>query len=81
MLVPIVCFTCGCPVGDREDLFRHMRAELVRRVLGERGTAPTQAAIDAGLRVDCADILDLLGVVNDCCRLHLVTAMVFADYY
>jgi DNA-directed RNA polymerase subunit N (RpoN/RPB10) len=81
MLVPILCFSCGCPIGDKEDLFRFMRAARVREVLKERGTAATRAAVDGGLQIDCEDILDLLGVANDCCRGHLVTAMVFPDYY
>jgi DNA-directed RNA polymerase subunit N (RpoN/RPB10) len=81
MLVPILCFSCGCPIGDKEDLFRHMRAVRVREVLAARGTAPTQAPIDAGLQIECADILEQLGIVNDCCRAHLITAMNFADYY
>jgi DNA-directed RNA polymerase subunit N (RpoN/RPB10) len=81
MLVPVLCFTCGCPVGDVEDLFRHMRAARVRAILAERGTTATQAAADAGLQIDCSDILDRLGVVHDCCRKALVTAMIFADYY
>jgi DNA-directed RNA polymerase subunit N (RpoN/RPB10) len=81
MLVPIVCFTCGCALGDKDDLFRHMRGERVAALLRERGTTPTQAAVDPDLQVDCGDILDLLDVRNDCCRTHLVTAMIFSDYY
>jgi DNA-directed RNA polymerase subunit N (RpoN/RPB10) len=81
MLTPIVCLTCGCPIGDIEDLFRHMRAARVRELLGERGTDVSQAAIDVGLQLDCSDILELLGVRNDCCRAHLVSAMIFDDYY
>ena len=81
MLVPVTCFTCGGPVGDVEDLFRHMRAAHVREVLAARGTAATHAAADAGLQIDCSDILDSLGITADCCRKVLVTAMDFADYY
>ena len=81
MLVPILCLTCGCPIGDKEDLFRHMRAERVRAALKARGTTATQAAIDPDLQIDCSDILELLGVAHDCCRAHLVSAMVFSDYY
>ena len=81
MLVPILCMTCGCPIGDREDLFLHMRAERVRKILKERGTIPTQAAIDVGLQLDCRDILELLGITEDCCKMHLTSAMIFSDYY
>ncbi|NBQ42410.1 MAG: hypothetical protein EBU23_07705 [Mycobacteriaceae bacterium] len=81
MLVPVTCFTCGCPVGDVEDLYRHKRAALVRTILAERGTAATQASVDAGLQIDCSHILDDLGVVGICCRKVLVSAMIFSDYY
>jgi len=81
MLVPVQCLTCGCPIGDVEDLFRHMRAERVRKILAERGTTATQAAADAGLQIDCSDILQVLGIVNDCCRAHLTSTMNFLDYY
>lgn len=81
MLTPTVCFTCGLPVGDVEDIFRKLRAERVREVLKERDTTVTQAAVDAGLQIDCTDILDDLGIEEDCCRTRLTTAMVFGDYY
>ena len=81
MLVPVLCFTCGCPIGDVEDLFHHMRAARVRPILAERGTTATQAASDTGLQIDCSDILDQLGIIHDCCRKTLVSAMIFSDYY
>ena len=81
MLTPVVCVTCGCPIGDREDLFRHMRTQRVREILASRGTTPAQASADAGLQIECGDILDALEVRNECCRAHLTTAMIFSDYY
>jgi DNA-directed RNA polymerase subunit N (RpoN/RPB10) len=76
-----LCFTCGLPVDDRGDIFRHMRAERVRAVLAERGTTATQAAVDSGLQIDCRDILEALGVDNDCCRKTMISAMQFSDYF
>lgn len=81
MLVPIVCFTCGCPLGDVEDLFQQWRAERVKAALDARGTIATQAAVDPGLQIECEDILEALGIRYDCCRAHLVSAMLFCDYY
>lgn len=81
MLCPIQCTTCGCPVGDKEALFRHMRAERVREIFAERGTAPAQAMTDAGLQIDCRDIFELLGIGPDCCRMTLAASMVFEDYH
>ena len=81
MLVPVICFTCGFPTGDVEDMFHKMRAERVRAVFGERGGSAAQAGSDAGLQIDCGDILTQLGINHDCCRVSLVTAMIFSDYY
>lgn len=81
MLIPAVCFTCGGPVGQVEDLFLAMRARLVAATLGARQTTPTQAAVAAGLRVDCTPIFEALRVDNDCCRTRLATGMEFQDYY
>ena len=58
-----------------------MREERVREVLGERDTTAAQAAVDAGIRIDCGDILDTLGIHRPCCRTHAVTSMGFCDVY
>ena len=81
MLIPIVCFTCGLPVGDKADLFRRLKAERVNRILAEHGTVPSQVPFDSKLQIDCEDILDRLKIRRPCCRTRLVTAMEFVDYY
>lgn len=81
MLVPITCITCGCPIGHVDDLYRQMSHELIQAQLRERGTAPTQAAVDTGLQIEMRPILEQLGIFNDCCRTHIVTARRFRDYY
>lgn len=81
MLTPVLCFTCGCSIGEFEDIFRQMRGDKVRAILAERGTIATQAAVDSGLQIDCSDILELLGITGDCCRKTLIAAMIFSDYY
>ena len=81
MLVPILCLTCGCPIGDKADLFRHLCAQLVQKTLKVRDIAPTQAAIAKDLQIDAEKILESLHIRHDCCRAHMVSAMVFSDYY
>jgi DNA-directed RNA polymerase subunit N (RpoN/RPB10) len=81
MHIPSVCITCGCPVGDKEDLYLAMRAERTQKILKERGTDVSQAAVDEGLQIECGDILDELAIYEDCCRKTMVTAMHFTDYY
>ena len=51
----------------------------MKTILEERGTQATQAAVDAGLQIECSDILDKLLITHECCRKTLVTAMIFTD--
>lgn len=81
MLIPIVCLTCGFPLGDVEDLYLAMKTERVRETLRARNTDAAFALVDPGLQIDCADILDLLGVTNRCCRGCLISSMRFEDLY
>lgn len=69
MLIPIVCFTCGCPIGDKEDLFNALKAKKIK----EKKNPDDD--------IDCSDILDLLDIKNDCCRMHFISSMLFTDYY
>lgn len=73
MLVPIVCFTCGLPIGDKDDLFR----ELMR----EQTEVPRDQNKKAEPKMSPAQVLDLLGIHYDCCRTRMITAMNFCDYY
>jgi DNA-directed RNA polymerase subunit N (RpoN/RPB10) len=81
MLIPCVCFTCGYPIGDVDDLFRTMRARRAEQIVKERKTAPSNVAFDVGLQIDCSDIFDSLNIRHDCCRKSLASAMRFSDYY
>lgn len=80
MLTPVTCFSCGCPIGDVDDLFRHLRAARVRAALEAQDVAP-DAAASARLQIDCCDLFGLLGIASDCCRMHLSTAIRFQDVY
>ena len=54
-----------------------MRSARVKDVLGVRNTISPQAGFDAGLQINCKDILDKLQILKPCCRAHLITAMEF----
>ncbi len=58
-----------------------MRAALARKLLEERGTTPTRAAVDPGLQIECSEIFDRLEIPGDCCRKTLSAAMIFTDHY
>ena len=74
MLIPIVCFTCGCPIGDKEDLFNYLKVEKIQ-------SQKDKLQILNNNELDCSDILDKLDIVNDCCRMHFISSMLFTDYY
>lgn len=69
MLIPIICFTCGCPIGDKEDLFNYLKKEKIKE----------KKEINDNL--DCSDILNLLDITNDCCKMHFISSMLLVDYY
>lgn len=71
MLVPILCFTCGLPLGDKEDLFNELKAEKIKKI--ENYTKD--------IELDCSDILKLLDITNDCCKMHMISALILTDYY
>jgi len=81
MLVPVLCITCGYPIGDVEDVFKILRNTHVKAILSERGTAPTQAAVDSRLQLDMTEILEELCIESDCCRKSLISATIFDDEY
>jgi len=81
MLVPIRCFTCGYPIGDIAEIFRHIRIERVRAHIQATSETPMQAIIDNYSEINMRDVTDSLGIVASCCRTHLITAQDFRDYY
>jgi DNA-directed RNA polymerase subunit N (RpoN/RPB10) len=81
MLIPARCMSCGLPVGDVAGIYRRIRYERAREALKDRDVIPTQAVIDASLQIDMEDILEELGITEDCCRRTLTTGMCFQDYY
>ena len=81
MLTPVVCFTCGAPIGDRELLFLAMRAARVRAAVGERASAPTAWPVLRDAKIDLSDIFERLKVPSMCCRMNLATAVLFEDSF
>jgi len=81
MLVPILCFTCGYPIGDLEVFYHAERAKKIRSIMKERGTVAAFVTADGNLQIDCKDILDRLHINSDCCRKLMMTSMIFTDYY
>lgn len=83
MLTPVVCFTCGLPLGDIAPVYHHIRRKRMAARYGAPGApvAPTQAAVDPSLSENTmGDVLEALRV-EGCCRTRLVTAMIFSEHY
>lgn len=81
MLGYIVCPSCGCPLGDKADIFNEMYKDMVNKILKERNTNIMQADIDSGLQIPCGEILDQLDIKKICCRTHMITPEIFSRYY
>lgn len=82
MLIPIRCITCGYPIGRVAAVFQMIRSHRVGKYL-KKGNAPTQALVDANLKIDMSDVFERLGIplTADCCRTHLATGMDIRHYY
>ena len=82
MLTPVRCMSCGLPVGDVAAIYRVLAAARARDERVRLDLHASAAALVApGYASPVGDILDRLGVVFDCCRVHVFTAMVFSDYF
>jgi DNA-directed RNA polymerase subunit N (RpoN/RPB10) len=83
MLPPITCFTCGSSTGDIATIYHIVRQKRMAIRYGTEGapTVPTQAGADPTLTDNqMKDVLDALKV-SSCCRVHIVTGMLFSEHY
>ena len=82
MLTPVRCLSCGLPIGDVATIFRVLAAARAREERARLDIhAPASAFVTPAYAAGTRDILDRLGIANDCCRVHLFTAMDFNDYF
>jgi DNA-directed RNA polymerase subunit N (RpoN/RPB10) len=82
MLTPVRCMTCGLPVGDVAAIYRVLAAARARNERARLDIhAPASAFVAPDYSTAVGDILDQLGIVFDCCRVHVFTSMVFSDHF
>ena len=88
MLPPVVCTTCGMPVGDVAFLYARMVPPAAKGPGFFRPADGGPGALEAGPGAEAAgagpspqEVCERLGIHDYCCRMHLVTAMRFPDYY
>ena len=84
MYVPNLCFSCGAPIGDIEDIYRAIVAKQVKlklaKLMGDNDT-PTNIAINSSFQINCEEELKKLGIFTYCCITHLTTSVRFSDKY
>lgn len=78
MLPPVRCFSCGLPIGDVAPEFRRL---MNKRLFENINCDTKQVTADINRNIVASDILDSLGIITDCCRMHLITGMDWRDYY
>ncbi len=85
MLIDVVCPSCGLPIGHLATLFNKLREErtreLVEKVGGDYGDISYLTSHNAQTEIDMADVLDKMRIYGDCCRLHMVTKVMWAGIY
>jgi DNA-directed RNA polymerase subunit N (RpoN/RPB10) len=73
--IPIVCPTCGLPLGDRGELFDVLRNEKIEKIVKSEGILADLVPLKDGLQIDCIDILNILKIDKDCCRMYTISAI------
>lgn len=79
----IICF-CGRSLGDIYDLFKMLRAEryVAAYKRADAGAIdPAMLAITESIHVDISDILDMLHLHTDCCRMRMQTQVEINSIY
>ncbi|AKO62776.1 pBA71-CP80R [African swine fever virus] len=80
MLIPVVCFTCGFPIGTYAAIFDKARTEYIKTKMD--GTLPQNILLDASLQIELKDLITALGIpMRVCCRTHLITTLDYRKYY
>ncbi|QGM12925.1 pCP80R [African swine fever virus] len=80
MLLPVVCFTCGFPIGTYAAIFVKARTEYITTKMG--GTLPQNIPLHASLQIVLQDLITALGIpMRVCCRTHLFTTLDYRIYY
>ena len=83
MLTPVVCFTCGYPLGDIAPVYNYIRKKRMAARYGSASSevSPYSAPLDPTLTDNIMkDVLDDLNVAH-CCRTRMISAMDLREHY
>ncbi len=82
MLPPVVCFTCGMPIGDVAPLYAALKSSLMAEKAKELDLPVTQITLSADIQINMRDILEkTLKIRLECCRKTLTANAEFLAYY
>jgi DNA-directed RNA polymerase subunit N (RpoN/RPB10) len=81
MLPPIVCHSCGMPLGDVAAIFKAMCLKKIKEHLKTHNIHPDMYTMTAANKIKSGTELDKLMIINECCRTQILTNMEFKDYY
>lgn len=75
----ITCF-CGCPIGDIYDIFKAMRYAAFKAANSDIDPAMIGISVE-DLTVELGNILTMLHVKRECCRVRMLTQIEFKELY
>jgi hypothetical protein len=81
LIAPVICQSCGWPLGDVAKAFNEARNIKIQAILTTTNIRPEQAIISPDFQVDCTDIFEKIQIFNQCCKKSLTCAMDFTQYY
>lgn len=81
LIAPVICQSCGLPLGDVAATFKLCRNKKIKEVLQSTKIKPEHSIISPDFQIDCTDIFEKLHIYPQCCRKSLACAMDFTQYY
>jgi len=80
MHLPMICGTCGYPIGELEEVFDMMQYDYIQEMMEKHNSTAKNLCMITKTEIIYQPILDKLGVHNYCCRMRFTTNMAWRDY-
>lgn len=80
MHLPMVCPSCGYPIGELEEIFDMMKQDYMKEMMEKHNSTAKNLCMVTGVDVEFGPILDKLCVDNLCCRMRFPTNLAWKDY-
>lgn len=78
---PLIVCRCGMPIADLSIIYEKMSKKIVTEYVAAKGIDESMLSIDPDSTLTYGAILDKLFIINECCRVSMMSNMNFSSYY